>query len=152
MNWKLKVLVLHILSGMPFGNQIHYKRQRHVTKEIPRRPAYLEQLVVTANSVLSELKKHTELDISKSNFVEISAGRDLAVGVAVALRLMHVKQVTCIDIVKPAKPYLIANTARYMTEKPGEYCPKIQAWDDLFTPRAKVVAIPQKQPAFASVG
>lgn len=152
MNWKLKALVLHILSGMPFGNKIHYKQQRHAAKEISRRPACFEQLVVTMNSVLSEFKKHTELDISKSNFVEISAGRDLAVGVAVALRLMHVKHVTSIDIVEPAKPYLIANTARYMTENPGEYCPKIQAWDDLFTPRGKVVKIPQKQPAFTSVG
>lgn len=108
---RLKVLFLHILSDMPFDNKINHQLQRPVAKEIPGRLVYLGQLVVMVKSIFSEFKKYTELDILKSNFVAIGAGHDLAVGVTVALRLIHLKNVARIDIEKPARSHFIANAA-----------------------------------------
>jgi hypothetical protein len=112
---------------MPFGNQIHYQIQRNVTKEWPRRQETLDDLLVAARQLFLDIS--TKIDVSSSSFVEIGAGRDLAV--AVALRLMGVKKITCVDITFLAKPSLIYHAAQYMANKLGKPCPVIKNWNDV---------------------
>ena len=127
MDWKLKAKIFRCLSFMPFGRQIHYQLQRHITKELPRRQEALDELLIAAQRLFLDIEK--KIDVSTSSLVEIGAGRDLAV--AVALRFMGVKQITCVDITTLAKPFLIASAARYMAEKLGKPCPHIETWDDV---------------------
>ena len=127
MDWKKKAKIFKVLSKIPMGGKIHFLLQRTVTKEWPRRAEALEQLFVAAQRLIEETDGR--LDLRHSQFIEIGAGRDLAV--ATALCLMGVNKVTCIDITRLAKPYLVAHAARYMASKLGESCPKLETWDDI---------------------
>lgn len=127
MNWKKKARIFAVLSKIPMGDEIHFLLQRYVTNEWPRRPEVLEKLFVAAQRLLKETDGR--FDLQHSQFVEIGAGRDLAV--ATALCLMGVKKVTCIDITRLAKPELVAHAAQYMALKLGKSCPKLKTWEDL---------------------
>ncbi len=129
MHWKLKAKVFRILSTVPFGSQIHYMLQRYVTREVPRRSKYLDQLLVTAKKLHEDVKVNSKFDIESASFLEIGCGRDLAV--AVALRLMGVRHITCVDISRLAKLFLINNAARHMAAQLGKPCPLIETWEDL---------------------
>lgn len=129
MNWKLKAKIFRSLSSIPFGTQIHYLLQRHVTKEWPRRHEYLNLLLVAAKRLHKDINEHSKVDIENASFVEIGCGRDLAV--AIALRLMGVGHITCVDISRQAKLFLIAHAARHMATQLGKPCPIIETWRDL---------------------
>ena len=116
MDWKRKAKIFAVLSKTPMGEEIHFLLQRHVTKEWPRRPEALEKLFVGAQRLLQETDGR--LDLQRSLFIEIGAGRDLAV--ATALCLMGAKKVTCIDVTRLAKPELVAHAARFMASKLGK--------------------------------
>ncbi len=123
MNWKFKAKLLAALSVAPFGAQLHYQIQRHVTREWPRRDAVLGLLLIAAKRVFAAT------DTSHGHLLEIGAGGDLAV--AVALRLMGVRQVTCVDVTHQARPELVAHAATYMARTLGVPVPTIRHWKDV---------------------
>lgn len=123
MDWKLKSKVFRALSVIPFGSQLHYQLQKHITKQWPRPIPVLDNLLIAARKIYQESEGH------HGSFLEIGAGRDLAV--AVALRLMGVRQVTCIDVSHLARPELIASAAAHMAKRLGVRVPTIRTWHDV---------------------
>lgn len=108
---------------MPFGTHLHFQLQKHVTKEWPRSSSTLEQLFIAATVV------YQFTEGNRGHFLEIGAGRDLAV--AVALRLMGVERVTCVDVSRLAQPGLVDHAAAYMADRLGVVAPKLESWDDI---------------------
>jgi SAM-dependent methyltransferase len=123
MRWKIKAYIFRTLSVMPFGTHLHFQLQKHVTKEWPRSSSTLEQLLIAARRVYQTTEGH------RQHFLEIGAGRDLAV--AVALRLMGVERVTCVDVSRLAQPGLVDHAATYMAERLGVAVPKFHSWSDI---------------------
>jgi len=123
MHWKIKSYIFRTLSVIPFGTHLHFQLQKHVTKEWPRSNSTLEQLLIAARRVYQSTVGH------RRHFLEIGAGRDLAV--AVALRLMGVERVTCVDVSRLAQPELVEHAAAYMAERLGVAAPQINNWDDI---------------------
>lgn len=127
MHWKTKARIFRFLSALPLGAQLHYLLQRHVTREWPRRPGHLDELLVAATRLLADAKARA--DVEHSHFVEIGAGRDMAV--AVALRLMGVRRITCIDVDRLARVDLVGHAARHMAARLGVPAPSLQSWEDI---------------------
>lgn len=127
MNWKLKAKIFRGLARIPLGTQIHYLLQKHVTREWPRRHETLDQLLIAAQRISADAK--VKFDLETAVFVEIGAGRDLAV--ATALRLMGVKHIICADVTRLAKPVLVNHAAQYMARKLGKHCPELKTWEDI---------------------
>lgn len=130
MYWKTKAGIFRALSVVPFGDHIHFLLQRTVTRELPRRPEHLDQLVTAARTLHADAQGRIgEDDLGKAMFVEVGAGRDLAV--AIALRLLGVGHVASIDITRLAKLGLIRHAAGHMAERLGTPAPEIRSWEDL---------------------
>lgn len=129
MNWKLKARVFRLLANLPFGSEVHHLLQRHVTKEWPRRVSVLDELLIAAKRVLAASSGMGGLDLPSAHFLEIGAGRDLAV--AIALRLMGVGRITCVDVTRLAKLDLIRHAATYLSARLGVPCPTLSSWTDL---------------------
>lgn len=123
MNWKLKARLFAALAALPFGSALHYRLQRHLTKEWPRRERPLGQLLVAAQRI------HEALDGRRDHLLEIGAGRDLAV--AVALRLLGAGRITCIDVDRLARPELVAHAATFMAGRLGVPAPRLAGWADI---------------------
>lgn len=123
MHWEIKANVFRALSVMPFGTHLHFQLQKHVTKEWPRPRSTLEQLFVAARRVYEAAAGH------RGHLLEIGAGTDLAV--AVALRMMGVERVTCVDVSRLAQPVLVNDAAAYMADRLGVAVPKLYSWDDV---------------------
>jgi len=123
MHWRIKANIFRALSVMPFGTQLHFQLQKHVTKEWPRSRSTLEQLFIAASRVYEATEGH------RGHLIEIGAGRDLAV--AVALRMMGVERVTCVDVSRLAKPGLVDHAAAYMAHRLGVMVPKLHSWEDI---------------------
>lgn len=129
MYWKTKARVFRALSIVPMGDQIHYLLQRKVTKELPRRPEYIEDLLVAAQKLYDDVSCQLAVNLPDARFVEIGAGRDLAV--AIALRMLGVGHVTCIDITRLAKLDLIQHAAKHMALLLDKPIPEIGTWESL---------------------
>lgn len=123
MHWKIKAHIFRTLSVMPFGKHLHFQLQKYVTKEWPRSRSTLEQLFIAARRVYEATAGH------RGHHLEIGAGRDLAV--AVALRMMGVERVTCVDVSRLAQPVLVNHAAAYMADRLGVAVPKLHSWDDI---------------------
>lgn len=133
MNWKLKAAVLRVLSVLPLGGVMLYQLQRFVTREMPRKPAVVEELLAASRSILQLYEQSTGIDIAKEpcvlNFLEIGAGRDLAV--ALSLRMLGVSTVTCLDVQRLARINLIQHTANQLALLLGTPVPKFSCWQDV---------------------
>jgi hypothetical protein len=129
MNWKLKAKIFRALECTPFGSSLHYQLQRHVTREWPRRSDVLDALLTAARRVLAETRGCGESGLESAHFLEIGAGRDLAV--AIALRLLGVGRVTCVDVSRLARLDLISHAAMYLAKRLEVPCPRFSSWMDL---------------------
>lgn len=133
MNWKLKAAVLRVLSVLPLGGVMLYQLQRFVTREMPRKPAVIGELLAAARRILELYEQGNGIDIAKGpcalNFLEIGAGRDLAV--ALSLRMLGVTTVTCLDVQKLAKVDLIQHTANHLALLLGKPAPQFKSWQDV---------------------
>lgn len=123
MHWKFKAKLFAALAAMPFGSRLHYRVQRHVTREWPRRDTVLDLLLVAAKRVFKAAEG------CHGHLLEIGAGGDMAV--AVALRLMGVQHLTCVDVARLARLELIAHAAAFMADRLGVPAPTIRRWQDL---------------------
>ena len=129
MNWKIKSKLFQILTSVPFGAQIHYLLQRYLTKEWPRKEENLNLLLIAAKKIYKDINENAKFDIASSSFIEIGCGRDLAV--AIALRMMGVGHITCVDITRQAKISLINHAAKYMAKNLEQICPSLNKWEEL---------------------
>ena len=79
MDWRLKALAFRLLD-LPGGTYAHYFLQRHVTRNWPRRATTLNALQNIARRVIEDYARH--VGGTPSSVLEIGAGRDLAVPLA----------------------------------------------------------------------
>jgi SAM-dependent methyltransferase len=129
MHWKMKAAIFKALAALPFGEDAHYFLQKKVTRNWPRRPEALQELFIAAQWIERAYRERNGTPPGKAHFIEIGAGRDCAV--AVALRLMGVAKITCIDVKPLAKLELIEHAARTMAGRLGMTPPVFRTWDDL---------------------
>lgn len=130
MDWKVKAAVFRVLSALPFGSAVLLQLQKNVTREVPRRAVALDELLVAARKVLLLYLNHTDGAIAaRAQFVEIGAGRDLAV--ALALRMLGVPHVVCIDISRLARVDLVQHAANHLASALGQPRPKLRSWSDI---------------------
>ncbi len=123
MHWKTKAAVFRLLSVIPFGQQIHYQLQRRVTREWPRPAQALNQLLDAARRILENAPNR------RARFLEIGAGGDLAV--AIALRLLGVGHVTCLDVSRLARLSLVRHAGAHLSKQVGASIPDFKSWDDV---------------------
>jgi hypothetical protein len=123
MHWKTKSQIFRGLSALPSGYYLHFLLQKYLTKEWPRPNLVLDEILAAARRMYVHTEGHRE------RLLEIGAGRDLAM--AVALRLMGVGHVTCVDISRLAQPTLVNHAAAYMADRLGVAKPSLLSWDDI---------------------
>lgn len=129
MRWKRKSRAFRVLSAMPFGRAAHFAIQRRVTKEWPRKRQDLAALVQRARCFIDLFERHAAVDIGASQFVEIGAGRDLAL--AVVLRMMGVRGVICIDVERLARLDLVQSALAFAAAELGAAPKSIRSWREL---------------------
>jgi SAM-dependent methyltransferase len=129
MDWKFKARAYRILAAVPFGKDVHYLLQKHVTKELPRRVEGLNQLIVASEKIKKEYETHATHPLGSSHFIEIGAGRDLVI--AIVLRMLGVGKVTCIDIDRLAKLDLVQYAANHVAGYFGRPAPVFKNWADV---------------------
>ena len=122
MDWRLKALAFRVLE-LPGGEQAHYFLQRHVTRTWPRPAATLVSLQNIARRVVEDYARH--VGGTPSSVLEIGAGRDLAV--PLALRRLGVAKVIASDVDRLARLDLIQHAARQILV--GRFT--LESWDDL---------------------
>ena len=123
MHWKTKAAIFRALSAIPLADHIHYCLQRYVTREWPRPTQSLDQLLKAAQRIRSAAEGR------RARFLEIGAGRDLAI--ALSLRLLGGKHVTCVDIRRLARLPLICHAATHLSKRIETPAPALQSWEDL---------------------
>jgi SAM-dependent methyltransferase len=129
-NWQLKSVAFRLLSRMPLGHEVHFLAQRHVARSFPRPRARLDALWDKARSFVDTFVRHRgDMPLADATFIEIGAGRDLSV--PIALRLAGVGRVWSIDVARLAKLDLIRHAARHMTGKAHVPMIPIESWADL---------------------
>lgn len=123
MDWRTKAAIFRVLAVAPFADQLIYGLQRYVTREWPRPAEALDNLHRAALRIQQAAEGRT------GHFVEVGAGGDLAV--AIALRMLGVAHVTSVDISRLARLPLIRHAARHMARRIGAPLPKLDSWDQL---------------------
>jgi len=130
MNWQLKSVAFRVLAHVPFGSQLHFLAQRHVVRSFPRPAARLDALWAKAQFFVERLAHHAPGSVlADATFVEIGAGRDLSV--PIALRFAGVGSVWSVDVIRLAKIDLVRHASRHMAGRAGCAAPAVRTWDDV---------------------
>jgi len=129
MRWISKSRVFRTLSMMPFASLLHFAMQRYLTKEWPRSADDLEAYAKRAETFIALFRRYSSLEIDALSFIEIGAGRDLAL--ALALRCIGVRHIICLDIERLGDLKLINHAAEYMGRRWNIKTTKIRHWADL---------------------
>lgn len=78
MDWRLKALLQGVFSRIPYGEEVNYLFQRHVTRTLPIDAARLAELVGRAGRHLAAIARHRHAPLADAVFYEFGAGWDLA--------------------------------------------------------------------------
>ena len=122
MDWRLKALAFRLLD-LPGGTYAHCFLQRHVTRNWPRRATTLNALQNIARRVVEDYARH--VGGTPSSVLEIGAGRDLAV--PLALRKLGVAKIITSDVDRLARLDLIQHAAARILA--GEV--RLESWESL---------------------
>lgn len=122
MDWRLKALAFRALD-FPGGNWAHYLLQRHVTRTWPRPTKTLDALARRAKEVVDRYSVH--VGGLPNNVLEIGAGRDLAV--PLAMRRLGVETVTAVDVNRIANLELIQHAADHLLSEQVKFA----SWKEL---------------------
>jgi hypothetical protein len=122
MGWRLKAMAFRVLE-LPGGTHAHYLLQRHVTRTWPRPATTLVSLQNIARRVVEDYARH--VGGTPSSVLEIGAGRDLAV--PLALRKLGVAKIITSDVDRLARLDLIQHAAAQILA--GEV--KLESWESL---------------------
>ncbi len=82
MNWKYKALAQRALSTVPYGVHVNSLLSRHVTKTMPRSDAEFIEIVARAKDYSDAFRKYSERNIADAVCLEIGAGQDFAIPLA----------------------------------------------------------------------
>ncbi len=96
MNWKIKALLMDIFSCVPFGAQLHYAMQRHITKSLPSSDAMFAKIVAQAKRHVEAFERNHRGKIEEASFYEFGAGWEL--GIPLSFYCLGVQRQTLIDI------------------------------------------------------
>lgn len=129
MNWKFKAAIFRLLSATQSSADMHYFLQRRVTRNWPRPERNVVALLELAKWVSSAIAQHGQKDVGQSQVLELGAGRDLCV--PVALRLMGVGNVVAVDIERLAKLELVNRSAAVLARELGTTIAEFTTWDEL---------------------
>lgn len=129
LHWKTKAVAFRILDRIPFGRTAHFLLQRRLTKSWPRPRSDVEALLSAAKKSIEEFRQFSDIPLERSVFLEIGAGRDLVV--PLALRVLGVGSVVSIDIERLAKLDLVNHAALSVSALTGFVIPVFKSWDEL---------------------
>lgn len=129
MHWKLKAAAFQALDLVPFGEDLHFLMQRHLTRSWPRSTSAVTTLIDSAIETLRSFSTHSDTPADKARFLEIGAGRDLAV--PIALKLLGAEQVTTVDIRRLAKLELVNQSAKTIADRLNMKLTPFSSWSAL---------------------
>lgn len=129
MHWKLKAAAFQVLETLPFGDSLHFLAQRHITRNWPRRERNLDLLIETGRIVIDDYARWGQTSADRSTFLEVGAGRDLAV--PLSLRLLGAGKVITTDIKALARLDLVNHAMRYISQRLGMPSREFGSWADL---------------------
>ena len=130
MNWKTKAWAFRLLSASPNGTILHFLLQRYITKSWPRPLKDTIALKNVAEAYISDIEMHLAVPLDEIVILEIGAGRDLAV--PLALRLLGVKQVISVDIDRLVKLDLVNHTLYQLCRQLDIKYNEINTFDELY--------------------
>jgi SAM-dependent methyltransferase len=96
MNWKIKAFLVDIFSCMPFGAELHYGMQRHITKSLPSNDAMFAQIVAQAKAHVEAYERNHRGKVEEACFFEFGAGWEL--GIPFSFYCLGARRQTLIDI------------------------------------------------------
>ncbi len=129
MHWKTKAACFRILGAIPFGSNLHFLAQRHVTRTWPRSAEHVEALVDVARKTINEFRALSTEQLPSSTFLEIGAGRDLTV--PLALRMLGVGKILTTDVKRLAKLDLVNAAAKMVAAELAAPIPEFKSWSQL---------------------
>jgi SAM-dependent methyltransferase len=130
LDWRVKSLAFRALSRAPYGSAIHYLAQRYLLGSFPRPRQHLDALWDRARQFIDAFSTYGPgTSLADSRFLELGAGRDLSV--PIALRLLGVGRVHAVDISRLAKLELVRHSAVHMAERAGLPPIRIDSWQDV---------------------
>lgn len=131
MHWKLKAAAFKAMEKVPFGEELHFLMQRRVTKTWPRPASILTLFLEGAREIVDIFEAHSEVPLGEADFLEIGAGRDLAM--PIALILVGVKHVIAVDIARLAKLDLVNHATQLLAGELGRQVAPFESWEDVKT-------------------
>lgn len=129
MHWKKKAALFRLFDAVPFGDDLHFLAQRHVTKTWPRPIEDVQALIGVARRNIDDFNRLSSKPLAEAAFFEIGAGRDLIV--PLAMRALGAGCVVAADINRLAKLDLINAAAKMIGDALTRDVPQFQTWDDL---------------------
>jgi len=129
LHWKTKAAAFRILSAVPFGKRAHFFLQRHLTKNWPRKASDVVALVGLAKNTIGDFNRYSATRLADATFLELGAGRDLAV--PLALKMLGAGRVLAIDISRLCRLDLVNHAARVAASALGTQAPRVSSWNDL---------------------
>lgn len=129
MHWKTKATLFRLFDKIPFGEELHYLSQRHVTRTWPRPEEDVMALIGAALRHVEDFRRVSDKPLVQTTFFEIGAGRDLVV--PVVLRLMGAKKVFTSDINRLAKLDLLNAAAQVIARRFDKPIPTFKSWGAL---------------------
>lgn len=129
MRWQTKARAFSVLSKVPFGTDLHYLLQRHVTRRLPRPDKQVEAIYGFAQKLLTKYAEYSVRPVNVSTFFEFGTGRDLVVPLAVSAS--RAKRFITMDIERLAKFGLVKSNAAIISRLSGLQRPALSSWTDL---------------------
>lgn len=130
MNWQTKSAAFRVLSALPLGSEIHYLAQRYLVRSFPRPAARLDALWDKGAHFAEAFAQYGDgTDLSNATFLEVGAGRDLSV--PIALRFLGIGRVVSIDVTRLAKLDLVRHSAVHMARRAGVQRLLLHSWKDV---------------------
>jgi len=129
-DWRVKSLAFRALSRVPYGDELHYFAQRYLLGSFPRPRKRLDALWEKARQFVDAFSTYGPgTPLANVRFLEIGAGRDLSV--PIALRLQGVGRVDAVDISRLAKLDLVGHSAAHMAARATVPPIRVDSWDDV---------------------
>lgn len=119
MNWKTKAWFFRLFSVVPFGGQLHYFAQRHITRTLPR-PVY--PVLDTTSHYLRHVNslRNTYASLANKCLFEFGAGWDLFENLV--FYCYGIDRKYCYDLNRHAKRELINYCIDTLAENPPSGC------------------------------
>jgi SAM-dependent methyltransferase len=129
MHWQTKARAFRALSVVPFGANLHFLLQRHLTRRLPRPEKQVKAIYTRAQRLLERYAIHGTRATDSSTFFEFGSGRDLVVPLAISA--CGAKRFVTMDIERLAKLDLIRSNAAIVAKLNGTARPPLSSWADL---------------------